>query len=151
MADMEDDTFAEGDEALIEEERQNLKKKGRGHTDNAQKERSERYGGEGAQFEVSRGGDGEKQPAKSVEGWIIFVNNVHEEAQEDDIHDKFAEYGEIKNLHLPLDRRTGFVKGYALVEYDTQKEAQEAISATNGESFMEQEISVDWAFVSAKA
>ncbi|GER46029.1 RNA-binding (RRM/RBD/RNP motifs) family protein [Striga asiatica] len=120
------------------------KTKGRGFRDEAAAE-ADRSARMSARFDTldSEGGPG---PERSIEGWIILVTGVHEEAQEDDLQNAFGDFGEMKNLHLNLDRRTGFVKGYALIEYEKFEEAQAAINEMNGKEFLDHIINVDWAF-----
>ncbi|XP_072955223.1 RNA-binding protein Y14A-like [Typha angustifolia] len=121
------------------------KTKGRGFRDEASiaADRNSRFGSRGFDSLASEGGPGAQ---RSIEGWIILVTGVHEEAQEDDLHNAFREFGQVKNLHLNLDRRTGFVKGYALIEYESFEEAQAAIKTLDGTELLTQTIYVDWAF-----
>lgn len=45
-----------------------------------------------------------------------------------------------------MDRKTGYLKGYALVEFASLSEAQKAANELNGSSFMGRVISVNFAF-----
>ncbi|XP_064390287.1 RNA-binding protein 8A-like [Halichondria panicea] len=124
-----------------DDEVEGLKKKGRGFDDKVQEQ-------SGVFDRVEEIGVG-PGPLKSVEGWIVFVKNIHEEAQEDDVNEVFGAYGS-NHINLNLDRRTGFIEGYVLVEYETFKEASKAIENMNGAKMLGQQIQVDWALLSLR-
>ncbi|BGP49480.1 hypothetical protein JCM10450v2_005371 [Rhodotorula kratochvilovae] len=118
-----------------------VKRKGRGFS--SKDEREEPRG----EYQTIPAENTADKAQRSIEGWIIIVTNVHEEANEDDLMDRFSDYGTVKNLHLNLDRRTGYVKGYALVEYETKAEAEKAIAEAPQEPFLEKVLACDYAFV----
>nr|CAG8456476.1 3650_t:CDS:2 [Entrophospora candida] len=126
-----------------------VKRKGRGFRSDSKESRDGvRSSAKYDQFESTTEEDAVTGRAqRSVEGWIVLVVGLHEEATEDDVTDKFADYGEIQNLHLNLDRRTGYAKGYALVEYETYKEAKKAIDGINGTKFLGKTLFCDFAFI----
>jgi RNA-binding protein 8A len=151
-------TLEQGDEMAVDDAPQaqrlrsvvssDRRQKGRGFAEGPDA-RAERYGG--GNYESLETSTRSSGATKSVEGWVIFVTGVHEEAQEEDIQEVFAEFGNIKNIYLNLDRQTGYVKGYALVEYANKGEAAAAIEQMDGKEVLTQAIHVTWAFSSGPA
>ena len=86
------------------------------------------------------------KPLKSVEGYIVFANNLNEDVNEDNIDDLFSEYGNVKNIQMNLNRKTGKMNGYCFVEYENLEEAEEAIKNLNNSKFLDKTIKVDFAF-----
>ena len=75
------------------------------------------------------------------------MTGIQEEASEDDVLDSFADFGTVRSIALNLDRRTGFAKGYALIEYMERSEGEAAIQAMDGQALLGKEVRVSWAFV----
>ena len=77
---------------------------------------------------------------------VLCITGLNEELQEEDLLDVFSEFGPVKNLHFNFDRRTGYAKGYAFIEYETIKDATDALNEMNGKEVAGKEVRIDWAF-----
>lgn len=64
--------------------------------------------------------------------------------------DVFEEFGSISNIHLNLDRQSGYVKGYALLEFNSLENAINAIKNLDNTELLGQTIFVDFAFTENK-
>ncbi|CAF0710239.1 unnamed protein product [Brachionus calyciflorus] len=143
------DIHVEGDE-FAEDHVQKIKEKAtrrRGRGFNQGNENVEPLEDKGGEYESIGEDTDEAGPKRSIEGWILFVTGIQEESTEDDVATPFGDFGTIKNIHLNIDRRTGYLKGYALIEYESFNEAKNALNAMNGKEINGQDISVGWAFV----
>ena len=73
----------------------------------------------------------------------IYVGNLDKDATEDEIHEMFAEFGQVKSSSLIKDKFTGQSRGFAFVEMDDKKEAEAAIAALNGKMFKGRALTVN--------
>jgi RNA recognition motif-containing protein len=66
----------------------------------------------------------------------IFVGNLPFRAEQDDVAELFAPYGEVMNCSLPLERDTGRKRGFAFVEMVDEQAENRAIDALQGAELM---------------
>ena len=66
------------------------------------------------------------QPAPNCQ---LYIGNVSYRATESMIRDFFAEYGDVENISVIKDRRTGRSKGFAFVTFSSLKSSKAALDA----------------------
>lgn len=72
----------------------------------------------------------------------IYLSNLDKEVSESDLQVCFSKYGEIKDIHLPLDKKTKSPKGYAFITFAEEASVKGAL-AQNGKPFLEQILTVE--------
>jgi RNA recognition motif-containing protein len=75
----------------------------------------------------------------------LYVGNLPYDTTEDAIREMFTEFGAVTSVALIKDRATGYSKGFGFVEMSSQKEAQNAISALNGKTVGDRQLTVNFA------
>ncbi|MGK7953143.1 MAG: RNA recognition motif domain-containing protein [Xenococcaceae cyanobacterium] len=73
----------------------------------------------------------------------IYVGNLAYEIEREDLNDVFGEYGNVKRIHIPTDRDTGRVRGFAFVELESEDNEAKAIEILDGAEWMGRDIKVN--------
>ena len=73
----------------------------------------------------------------------IYVGNLSYEINQQDLNEVFGEYGTVKRVHIPTDRETGRVRGFAFVEMESEADEDKAIEALDGAEWMDRSLKVN--------
>ena len=75
----------------------------------------------------------------------LYVVNLPWSTSEEALEAYFAEHGEIVDVRIITDRRSGRSKGFGFVEMASDEAGKAAIEALNGKEFGGRELRVDTA------
>lgn len=65
----------------------------------------------------------------------LFIRNLNYNCKQEDLEEVFSKYGELTEVHFPIDKQTRMPKGYAYVEFMFPKNAAKAYEELNGTNF----------------
>ena len=73
----------------------------------------------------------------------LYVGNLSYNTHEEDLREAFSKIGEVVSATLIVDQTSGRSKGFGFVEMAKDEDAEKAIAAMNGTSFMDRTITVN--------
>ncbi|WP_413159973.1 RNA recognition motif domain-containing protein [Capilliphycus salinus ALCB114379] len=73
----------------------------------------------------------------------VYIGNLSYEVTEDDLKSVFAEYGDVKRVHIPTDRETGRSRGFGFVEMVNEAEEDAVIEQLDGAEWMGRDLKVN--------
>jgi len=72
----------------------------------------------------------------------IYVGNLPRKVTEDEVRQAFAEFGQITEVRLIMDKFSGESKGFGFIEMPSKEEAEKAIEEMNEKEFMGRALNV---------
>jgi cold-inducible RNA-binding protein len=73
----------------------------------------------------------------------IFVGNLDFQTTVDEITALLSGAGQVVDVYLPSDHRTGRPRGFAFVEFSSEAEAAEAITKFNGQELLGRKLNIN--------
>jgi RNA recognition motif-containing protein len=73
----------------------------------------------------------------------MYVGNLSFDATEADVRELFSQHGAVTDIHVPTDRTTGRMRGFAFVTMDSKEAMDAAINALNGQQFMGRALTIN--------
>lgn len=73
----------------------------------------------------------------------IYVGNLPHKATEDEVRQAFAEFGQVAEVRLIVDKFSGEARGFGFVEMPSKGEAEKAIAEMNGKELMGRVLNVN--------
>jgi len=74
----------------------------------------------------------------------IFVAGLPENAAHKDIQTFFSQFGEVKHVRIPIDKKTGKTKPFGIITFKESSECEKAIKS-DGIKYKEKRLKIKWA------
>ena len=79
---------------------------------------------------------------KNLDPKRLYLRNIPFEITEDDIREKFEKFGEINEIHIPINYKTNKSFGYAYISFETIESSIMAINKMDGQYFMGRKLHI---------